>query len=656
MPRKTSGRFATMLLNCAVVARPIMTRLTKPAHASSGAIALLCALALVWISCKPPHPPESTRTETATNTPASDAASLPRIGGPVGYVGSKSCRECHEDQYESWHRSYHRTMTQIAAPGSVQANFQNVTLTNDQSRFVLSQKSNEFWVRMEKLPAASGEASGAFLDVPIGLVTGSHHMQVFWVPDETHNCQIGFPFTWLIPEGRWVPRNSTFLRPPTLKLQSETWNFVCARCHATGSEPNLDRSTRTWHTQVGELGISCEACHGPGQRHVTQQIEFQSLPKKPESQSTNLAIIHPKKIPPARASQICGSCHSMKWWDHNEGWPERGFSYRPGDDLEATTPVMRPKQLEKQPWLAKVLENNPNIFHDFFWSDGMIRVSGREYNGLIESPCYSGGQFSCLSCHSLHNSDPDDQLGRDRKDNQACLQCHAQFRGDLAVAAHTHHSANSSGTLCYNCHMPHTTYGVLKAIRSHQVSKPDVATQLATGRPNACNLCHLDKPLAWTADQLTRWYGHARPKLSDEQTQVADSVRLALAGDAGHRALVAWHLSWEPAVQVSGKAWIPPILGRLLDDSYAAVRCVAERSIRQVGQLPPTAYDFTVSPESREPVEALVYEKWSNEISATRNPSLPAPTLVRPNDFQAMQNGFLRLTRQRDESAVRLRE
>src|SRR5689334_16782568 len=43
------------------------------------------------------------------------AASLPREGGPAGYVGSKACRPCHEDQFASWHRSYHRTMTQMAA-------------------------------------------------------------------------------------------------------------------------------------------------------------------------------------------------------------------------------------------------------------------------------------------------------------------------------------------------------------------------------------------------------------------------------------------------------------------------------------------------------------------------------------------------------------
>ncbi|MBI4324008.1 MAG: C cytochrome precursor, partial [Chloroflexi bacterium] len=439
-------------------------------------------------------------------------------------------------------------------------------------------------------------------------------------------------------------------------LRPETWNHVCARCHATATQPNLDRATKTWDTQAAELGISCEACHGPGERHAAQQRELRNSPAKSNPAGANLAIVHPKKIPPARSAQICGFCHSMKWWDAKEGWPERGFSFRPGDDLEATTPIIRPKELERQPWLRKVLEKNPEILHDFFWSDGMIRVSGRDYNGLIESPCYRGGQFSCLSCHSMHSSEPDAQLGRDRADNRACTQCHDRFRADDQLAAHTRHEVQSSGSQCYNCHMPHTTYGVLKAIRSHQVSSPKLADQLATGRPNACNLCHLDKTLAWTADQLARWYGHPRSDLSGDETEISDAVRLALSGDAGQRALLAWHFGWEPALLASGKSWIPPVLAQLLDDPYAAVRCMAERSLRQVENLVPAGYDYALSPENRPSVQGSVLELWNKQMSGALGQNPPAQTLVQWQDTHAMQQAFERLARQRDDRPVRLRE
>jgi len=596
--------------------------------------------------------------EPATGATSAFAASLPHVGGPAGYAGSKACRSCHEDQFASWHRSYHRTMTQIAAADAVQADFHNVSLTNDGTRFVLSQKSNEFWVHMERVAsAAPREASSEALDVRAGLVTGSHHMQVFWLPGDEGNMQIGFPFTWLIPERRWVPRNSTFVRPPDIAHRAEVWNVICSRCHATGIEPRMDRKNRTVDTRAGELGIACEACHGPGERHVKARLAQRDPSTTPDAPTLRNEIIHPKKIEPARASQICGFCHSMKWWNHTEDWVEHGFHYRPGDELEATTPIIRPARVTAIPGLADFLDRNPDLLRDYFWSDGMVRVSGREYNGLLESPCYQGGKFSCLSCHSLHESDPDDQLARNRTDNRACAQCHQRFGEGPELSAHTHHLAASSGSQCYNCHMPFTTYGVLKAIRSHQVSSPRVADQLATGRPNACSLCHLDQPLAWTAHRLSQWYRQPIPELSEDETKVADAVRLALAGDAGQRVLVAWHLNWEPALQVAGKSWIPPILAQLLDDPYAAVRCVAERSLKRVAPaLVPAGYDYTVAPESRPSVQGPVLERWSRELSTTPDRSLPATTLVRWNDPTAMQDGFQQLTRKRDQRPVRLRE
>ncbi len=313
--------------------------------------------------------------------------------------------------------------------------------------------------------------------------------------------------------------------------------------------------------------------------------------------------------------------------------------------------------MREVPGLADYLDRNPDLLRDFFWSDGMVRVSGRDYNGLLESPCYQGGKFSCLSCHSLHESDPESQLARNRTGNGACTQCHERFREETPLTVHTRHQAGSSGSLCYNCHMPHTTYGVLKAIRSHQVSSPRVVDELATGRPNACNLCHLDKPLAWAANQLGRWYGHSIPDLSEDQTAVADAVRLALAGDAGQRVLVAWHLSWEPALQVSGRSWVPPVLAQLLDDPYAAVRCVAERSLKQIApSLVTSDYDYTVAPDSRPPFRALVWERWRKETSVSSNRTWPLQTLVRWNDLTATQEAFNQRLRLREDHSVRLRE
>ena len=44
------------------------------------------------------------------------------------YRTSSSCLVCHRSQYQSWHASYHRTMTQLATPETVIGDFNDVSL------------------------------------------------------------------------------------------------------------------------------------------------------------------------------------------------------------------------------------------------------------------------------------------------------------------------------------------------------------------------------------------------------------------------------------------------------------------------------------------------------------------------------------------------
>ena len=128
--------------------------------------------------------------------------------------------------------------------------------------------------------------------------------------------------------------------------------------------------------------------------------------------------------------------------------------------------------------------------------------------------------------------------------------------------------------------MPFTGYGLLKAVRSHVVESPDVAVSLETGRPNACNQCHLDRTLRWAAGHLETWYGIAQPRFSPDEETVPASVLWALRGDAAQRALMAWSFGWEDAREASGSDWMVPFLGVLIADPYDAVRFIAQRSLR----------------------------------------------------------------------------
>ena len=543
------------------------------------------------------------------------------------------------------------------SPETVQATFDGQTHEFQGERFTMHQSGEEYWTSIESIDAALASPNGRdpqALHMRLGMVTGSHHMQVFWLPGMMGNLQIGFPFAWLIDDRRWAPRNSLFIRDPHTVISKENWNMNCIRCHTTGGQPRPLEAEQRFESRVADLGISCEACHGPAKRHVDRQQRLAKLPESEYQQALNtepLAIVQPADLDHIRSSQVCGSCHGMKWFDKSVKWTAHGFRYRPGDDLEQTTPIIRPTQLDKQPWLKEVLQKNPDILNDFFWPDGHIRVTGREYNGLLESACYQRGKMSCISCHSMHKSDPDDQLARGMRGNQACLQCHDEMAGN--ITAHTQHAADSVGSNCTNCHMPHTSYGLLKAIRGHTIETPNVATTLETGRPNACNLCHLDKTLDWTAGQLAKRSGEVQPTVPKEHRTTAASVIWLLKGDAGQRALAAWHMGWKPALEASGSGWQSPLLAELLADPYSAVRYMAHKALTRQPGFEGFEYDFVADETSRLARRVAALTKWTPSTGNTpTNPN----TLLLDTDGQQLTNKVRQLIETRDNRPMRLRE
>ena len=102
------------------------------------------------------------------------------------------------------------------------------------------------------------------------------------------------------------------------------------------------------------------------------------------------------------------------------------------------------------------------------------RTAGRDYHGVLETPCFDGGEYDCLTCHSMHGyEDRADQLKPGMRTNAACVQCHADLTAPDALEDHTRHDAGSTGSACYGCHMPHTNYALLKSVRSHSLTIPE---------------------------------------------------------------------------------------------------------------------------------------------------------------------------------------
>src|SRR5262249_4740116 len=152
-------------------------------------------------------------------------------------------------------------------------------------------------------------------------------------------------------------------------------------------------------------------------------------------------IVNPARLPPALTSEVCGQCHGISCPPEN--WLQTGIGFRPGQRLRDQKPILRPEHFAEPSCAAPI---DDAFASSRYWKDGMVRVSGREYNGLVESPCFKGGAFSCLSCHSMHDSEPDGQLIHEREGNAACMQCHRALGEN--IEAHSHHRAGSPGAAC----------------------------------------------------------------------------------------------------------------------------------------------------------------------------------------------------------------
>ena len=64
------------------------------------------------------------------------------------YQTSESCVACHADRYESWHRTFHRTMTQTASAESVVAPFDGRVLDFLGIRVKPGEAAGRFTLRM----------------------------------------------------------------------------------------------------------------------------------------------------------------------------------------------------------------------------------------------------------------------------------------------------------------------------------------------------------------------------------------------------------------------------------------------------------------------------------------------------------------------------
>jgi HEAT repeat protein/doubled CXXCH motif protein/cytochrome c554/c'-like protein len=318
----------------------------------------------------------------------------------------------------------------------------------------------------------------------------------------------------------------------------QIWNVTCVNCHATNLVKNFDPSTNTYASTWTEMGIGCEACHGPGAPHVAITTEWDKNPlAAPANPSPEmLKIFSPKKAPPRQTFDMCGYCHGNK----NNVF----FGFKAGDRYEDFALPF----LISQP----IPDNDPQ---GDFWPDGRPSRFNRP-QALTLTGCFQKGEATCTNCHRMHGPENAHMLkvpveapggGHTKVSDTLCTQCHktigeagrageagqageAGRAGDArAWTEHTHHAADSQGSRCVNCHMSDVNWRLFTRRLDHTFQPPNPEMTGRYGVPNACTTCHDDRSPEWAASVMDRWYGNGERRSAI--VSMADVLYRAGTGD-----------------------------------------------------------------------------------------------------------------------------
>ncbi|GAB4265624.1 MAG: hypothetical protein Kow0092_18090 [Deferrisomatales bacterium] len=320
------------------------------------------------------------------------------------YVGSPACASCHPRIYAEWKKTPHARMTRDARqePGAVLARF---------------------------------EGDRPFPPDEIVYALGSHWTQRYVVAKEGR--LLVKAAIWSIPQQTWD--TSYWIDKP--------WTQYCQGCHTTGFEMKDE-------PRFAELGIGCEACHGPGRRHA-------------ESGGSG-PVVHPARLDPVRRDMICEACHTT---GHDRSGQFRfPLGYLPGSDLTRFFKGLLPK---------------PGQDNETFAGDESYEDRHRQWVYWKETVMDAKG-VTCDVCKNFRSRLSPSAVPR-MTPSEYCLSCHRdRWPGDRLHTAHLEAEVH-----CHRCHAPKRTADG----RSHSIHDHKFLFQPPEGGPAetpgaACGSCH----------------------------------------------------------------------------------------------------------------------------------------------------------------------
>jgi tetratricopeptide (TPR) repeat protein len=308
---------------------------------------------------------------------------------------------------------------------------------------------------------------------------------------------------------------------------------MCAECHSTGLRKGYDAAADRFETRWSEIDVSCEACHGPGSRHVEWAREGSANGKGDAAAPANRGFEASVRDPNRGAWAIDPATGSAR---RTAPLPARSEV-----DTCARCHSRRTALVESDATGGALLDSHLPALLDagLYHADGQIDGEVFEYGSFLQSRMHAEG-VTCSDCHEPHS-----QRLRfaGNGGNAMCGTCHSPAQFDRPE--HHHHSGGGAHRAtqsvgCVDCHMPTRTYLGVDDRRDHSLRVPRPDLTLKIGTPNACNGCHQDRGAAWAQAAVVRWYGGDRSRLPHygeaiaagrKETSAAEARLLEVAAD-----------------------------------------------------------------------------------------------------------------------------
>jgi len=208
--------------------------MTRGGVTAAAGLAVVAALVVAW----------ALRSGAGRGAPGAGAHAG---AGLTGYAGSQRCMQCHPIQGREWKESLHA---------------RTVHPPSESERELLSRA------------LLCGEEEAVY-------VLGERHSRRFMTPSPSEpGRHVLLPCRYDVGPAEWVGLHEG-------DWKTLTWEKGCGACHSVGFS-SADFSLK-------EMGVGCESCHGPDQRHGNH--------------TAGAGMLAFRSLSPKEEVTVCASCH-----------------------------------------------------------------------------------------------------------------------------------------------------------------------------------------------------------------------------------------------------------------------------------------------------------------------------------------------------------